>query len=184
MDGATFSIETFLKLDAIKGESLDGDTPGHGERGHHHKHHHRHGEHTDEIAVTEWDWGVGNPAPLKLKSKEATKQTKAHDLTIIKGIDKASPILMKYCALGWRIPNGKLTCRKNAGEEKIEFLVIELTDIKVMSVKWDRGDGGRSETVKLQLSKFKVHYKQQRNSGAANTGVVDFGFDLPNHTQF
>jgi type VI protein secretion system component Hcp len=90
---------------------------------------------------------------------------------------------MKYCALGWRIAEGKLTCRKNNGEEKIEYLVVELTDIKVMSVKWDKGDGGKSETVKLQISTFKVHYKQQANSGEASKGVVDFGFDLPNHQQ-
>jgi type VI secretion system secreted protein Hcp len=192
-------IETFLKLTKIEGserkdiegESLDGDSDGdshsdnprHGEREHRHNHDHSHGQHTDEIEVIDWEWEVKNDATIEEK-KEVSSKTSVESLSITKGIDKASAILMQYCSLGEHISEGKLTCRKNAGEKKVEFLVIELTDVKVMDVSWDRPtEHARSETVKLKFSKFKVKYKQQFNSGAAANGTVEFEYDVANNKE-
>jgi type VI secretion system secreted protein Hcp len=173
------AIETFLKLGTIQGESLD-EAPylrdamaGPSSSS---------GTHQNEIEVIDWNWGLANDAPMEMKSSEATTKTTAHDLTISKAIDRASGTLMQFCALGEHIPSGKLTCRKNAGESKFEFLVIELTDVKIMSVIWDRAtEHHRGETLTLRFTEFKVKYKQQANTGQASQGSVEFGFNIPHH---
>jgi type VI secretion system secreted protein Hcp len=177
------AIETFLKLGTIEGESvdeakhfrdaMDGETSS--------------GTHQKEIEVLDWQWGLVNNAPIEMTSAEATTKTTANDLVITKAIDHASGTLMQFCALGEHIPSGQLTCRKNAGDSKFEFLVIELTDVKIVSVVWDRSaENYRGETLTLRFSEFKVKYKQQVNTGAVTSkdpakGVVEFQFNIPHH---
>lgn len=173
--------EIFLKLEAaegtIKGESLDAS-------------------HSKEIEVLEWDWGVGNEADLDVKD-ELNKHTTLHDLSITKVFDRASATLAQYCVLGKRIPEGTLTCRKNAEfrggsgkdiEGKLDYLVLKLTDIKVMEVKWPERSGDehmQRETVKFKFVQVEVDYKPQLNSGEqdADSGRNHFGFNMSSHQE-
>src|SRR4051812_17575307 len=112
-------IMTFLQLDGVQGESIALF-------------------HEGDIELIDWDWGVANSAPLELKS-DVSSHTKGEDLNITKGIDTASKTLIQNCALGTHIPRGRLTCEKNDGGEKLTYLIIEFEDMKVMSVKADKG---------------------------------------------
>lgn len=132
--------------------------------------------HQGEIEVHDWDWGMHNKASFRLKADEAAQHTKIEHLKVHKKFDKASPTLMLYCAHGKKIPEGTLTCRKNDGENQVEYLIIKLHDIKVNEVKWDpKGEdpGGIPET--LELSFFKVHviYKVQILDGSL-AGATEF----------
>ena len=152
----------FLALTNILGESLDL-------------------EHKMEIEIHEWRWGLENHAPYRLQENEATKQTSVHHITIEKMVDKASTTLANYCAHGKHIAEGTITCRKNDGDTKVEYLIIKLTDVKVESVNWGgRGEEHRgiSETVDLSFLKFKIIYKVQKRDGSL-AGPNEFEFDIP-----
>lgn len=161
-------INSFLQLDGVEGESIAVF-------------------HKGDIELIDWDWGVSNTAPLELKS-DVSSHTKGDDLSITKGIDTASKTLIQKCALGTHIPRGRLVCQKNEGsDDKFAYLVIEFEDMKVMSVKADKGGDNnvKTESVQFKYSKFKISYVKQLNSGDATiSGYMDFGFDIPHHVEF
>jgi type VI secretion system secreted protein Hcp len=160
-------ITTFLQLDGVEGESIALF-------------------HEGDIELIDWDWGVSNTAPLELTSNVST-HTKGEDLSITKGIDTASKTLIQKCALGEHIPKGRLTCEKNEGtDDKFTYLIIEFEDMKVMSVKADKGgENIKTESVVFKYSKFKISYVKQLNTGASDiSGYMDFGFDLPHHVVY
>jgi type VI secretion system secreted protein Hcp len=152
----------FLALTNILGESLD----------EHHK---------MEIEIHEWAWGLDNKAPYRLEESEAAKQTTVDHVVISKMFDKASVALVNYCANGRKIEEGTITCRKNDGDTKVEYLKIKLTGVKVESVKWPgRGEEirGVPETVNLSFLEFKITYSMQSRDGHL-FGPNEFDFVLP-----
>ena len=160
--------ETFLYLEKIKGESIDAVGGG--------------PPHIDDIEVIDWEWGIGNSADLKDRDTEKeklTKHTSFNDLKIIKWIDLATPTLLYYCSVGKHITNATLTCRKQAGDYKFEYYVVDFTDLKIMGVKWERGED-KKEEITFKFATFKVKYKMQDNSGEG-AGTNDFGFDITTH---
>jgi type VI secretion system secreted protein Hcp len=163
--------EIFLRLDNIVGEAIDAAGGG--------------PPHIDDIQVLDWGWGLTNSAPLEMKSAEATTQTSAQSLSITKGVDRASATLAQYCALGTEIPTATLTCRKNTGDEKLEYLVIDFKKVKVIDLKWT-GQGhehGPSEVVLIRFGEFKIRYTMQADATGEPMGTVEFGFDIQHHKQ-
>lgn len=148
---------TFLSLTNIEGESLDYI-------------------HEGEIEVHDWDWGLNNRATFRVSAAEAAQQTRVQHLIIHKMFDKATPTLMLYCAQGRKIPHGRLTCRKNDGEQHVAFLMIDLSDIKVNEVKWaPKGDDPRGipEILELSFLKVKLSYQVQIRDGSLS-GASEF----------
>lgn len=156
--------EMFLKLEPKKGR-IEGEALDEG--------------HLGEIEVLGWGWGVSNNADLET-TKDLYKHTTVDEVVIKKGIDKASLVLMGYCARGERIKKATLTCRKNDSGTKLEYLVIELHDIKVMDVDWRDGEHMMSESVRLRFVQSEATYKRQLNSGAGK-GHKHFGYDISKH---
>src|SRR5436309_103499 len=95
---------TFLKVTGVTGESLDF-------------------QHHGEIEVHDWQWGMANSASTKLSESDQAKQTAVDHLKIEKMFDNASVTLAKFCAWGKQIKEATLTCRKNDGDTKVEYLI-------------------------------------------------------------
>jgi type VI secretion system secreted protein Hcp len=147
----------FLALTNIQGESRDH-------------------AHAGEIEVHDWDWGLHNKASFQLTGDQAAQHTKVQHLIIHKMFDKSSPTLMGYCAYGKKIPEGTLTCRKNDGENQVEFLIIKLIDIKVNEVKWGvKGEDARGfpEILELSFLKVRATYQTQIQDGSL-AGATEF----------
>jgi type VI secretion system secreted protein Hcp len=157
--------EMFLRLEGFVGESSDiahgGPRP-----------------HANDIELIGWEWELKNEAKFELEPKESAKLMKPDTISVTKGVDLASTKLMQYCTLGTIITKATLTCRKNAGDQKLEYLVINLTDAKVMSVNWAQDEHIVKETVALAFVTIEAKYLKQANSGGAADGVVRFGWDF------
>ena len=127
-------------------------------------------DHEGQIEIHDWGWSLDNTASFSIKEqKEAAAATVVHLLTIHKVIDNATVPLVQYCAQGTHVPKGSLTCRKYTGDrsESDVFWEIQLTDVKLVSVKWGGPSehGGVHETVELSFLEFEIHYKIQSNDG-------------------
>jgi len=158
--------DIFLWLDNIDGESADAVE----------------GAHVRDIEVIDWHWGMANAAPLELKTKDVTAKPSPIDISITKSVDAASATLMQYCAKGDPIMGGTLACRKNAGESKIEYFMIDFYDAKVRSVKWTaHGEGPIREVVTLKFEKFETSYRPQDDETGQSKGLTHFGFDIKGH---
>jgi type VI secretion system secreted protein Hcp len=152
--------EMFLKLDGVKGESLDD-------------------VHAEEIEIKSWSWGAD--CVVKWDMNQGGQSTKAniHVINLDKICDKASVMLYQCCITGKHIASATITCRKNDGAQKIEYLVVDLKDVMVSKVDW-KGEGSEQslgETVELSFAEFNIKYALQQDSGSA-PGVNHFGFDI------
>jgi type VI secretion system secreted protein Hcp len=159
--------EIFLKIEEIKGESLD--------------------EHyEDAIDVNEWSWTASNTAAMEQSQAAGSTKLDAHDIEVTKIIDKATVTLMQFCALGTPIANATLVCRKKEGDTKLEYLTIKLMDVKIKKLVWKGTDElardglPSNEIVTLNFAKFQMTYHQQMNpSHLGNVpGPVTFGFNI------
>ena len=152
--------EMFLRLDGVKGESLDQT-------------------HSDEIELKKWDWTTSNHVKWDLNQGGQSTKVDVKEITIEKICDKAAVILYQCCVTGKHIPTARITCRKNDGDQKVEYLTVDLKDIMVSEVAWN-GDGGEQmlpETVKLSFAEFKLNYSVQADAGTA-AGATSFGFHI------
>lgn len=131
---------------------------------------------TDILA---WSWGLSNSGTFHTGSGGGAGKASVQDISITKYIDAASPTLMLYCANGKHIEGPvKLVCRK-AGENPLEYLVIELTNILVSSYSTG-GSGGEdrlTENLSLNFQKVKATYVPQNDKGGKGDPVV-FGWDI------
>jgi type VI secretion system secreted protein Hcp len=155
--------DIFLKLEGIHGESLD------------HKHH-------GEIEIADFLWGLTNNASFALTQQDAANNAKVDNVIVTKYFDKSSVTLAQFCATGQHIPEGRITCRKNSGDAKLDYLLIVLKKVMVTDIKWAGKEvaPGAPETVKLSFLQFKLFYTAQESSGASGH-VNEFGFDVGTH---
>jgi type VI secretion system secreted protein Hcp len=154
------AVDMFIKLKGIDGESQD----------HAHK---------NEIEILSWSWGVTNSASFALGTGGGTNKATFHEISITKVVDKASVNLLQYCTDGKHVPEGVITCRKAAGDDQLEYLVIDLKEVMItgVQVSGHGADGHVTENVTLAFAEFKSKYKQQLNTGAAG-GAVEFGWNI------
>src|SRR5919201_674377 len=96
------SVNYFLKIDGIGGESADD-------------------KHKGEIDILSFSWGATNSSSAGSGGSGAgTGKATFQDIHFTKLIDKATPILLSSCASGKHLDNAVLTCRK-AGGGAVEF---------------------------------------------------------------
>jgi len=148
------SVQIFLKLDGIEGESADA----------HHK---------GEIELIGWTWDLA-AAPVSSSGVAAGKTT-IRDIAIHKQADLASPLLMLFAAERKRIAEGVVTNRRATGGE---FLVLKMRDILVTSLAESATTEANqvSETVTLAFREVEVEYRPTLSSGSLGPPQI-FGWD-------
>ena len=88
---------------------------------------------TRRIDVLAWSWGVMQSGSMAYGGAGGTRKASFNDFNFTHHIDKATPLLMKACAVGTHIPDGTITVRK-AGKGQQEYLIIKMTDVLITSV--------------------------------------------------
>jgi type VI secretion system secreted protein Hcp len=153
------AVDMFLKLDGIKGESLDA-------------------KHKDEVHIESFSWGMSQLGTSGSGGGGGAGKVSVHDISISKLVDKSSPELMLHCCNGKHIPSGLITVRK-AGETALEYLKIKLTDILISGVQ-EAGHGSElmKESLTLNFAKFQVEYQPQGADGKAAGGPIMMGWDV------
>jgi type VI secretion system secreted protein Hcp len=142
----------FLKLDGIDGESLD-EADG--------------SPHKNEIEVKSWDWETENKVKWDVNQGGQSTHTIVTPITLEKTVDAASHRLYQACTNGLHIKTATLTARKNAGEGKMDYLVLVLTDVMVNKMNWsgESEDAFVKEKVQLSFAEFKITYNSQTDTG-------------------
>ncbi len=155
------SMQIFLKLDEIEGESADA----------HHK---------GEIELIGWTWGLAEPAAggssARASGGASAGKLIVRDIAIEKHTDLASALLMLFAAEGKLIANGVITNRRATGGE---FLILKMTDILVTSVAQATTIEANqvAETITLAFRKVEVEYRPTLTNGTLAPPTV-FGWDL------
>jgi type VI secretion system secreted protein Hcp len=155
--GLEMAADMFLKVEGIKGESVDS-------------------KHKDEIEVLSWSWGV-TQAVVQHGATFGAGVADCSELTIMKKLDISSPLLVKHCAQGAIIKSMLLTLRK-AGKEQLEYCKVAMTECLVTSVQISGGGGEvPSESASFRFTKIKIEYLPQKPDGSLG-GVVPYEWDI------
>lgn len=153
------AVDCFLKIDDIKGESVDE-------------------AHADEIDVLSWSWGASQTGTYQTGTGGGAGKVAVQDLTVTKFIDRSTPALLGLCFSGKAIGNAVLTQRK-AGGKPIEYIHVTMEDCVVSSVTTHGSPGNErlTETLTLNFARVKFDYTPQTEKGEAGA-VVKFGYNI------
>jgi type VI secretion system secreted protein Hcp len=152
------TVDYFLKIDGIEGESRDD-------------------KHKDEIEIESFSWGETQTGSFAVGGGAGAGKVSMQDFYFTMLVNKASPALFLACAQGDHIKNAILTCRK-AGKKQQEFLKFTLSNVLISSFQIG-GTGGvvPSDQISLNFAKIEVEYKEQDATGKL-TGSITKWFDL------
>jgi type VI secretion system secreted protein Hcp len=152
------TVDYFLKIDGIEGESRDD-------------------KHKDEIEIESFSWGETQTGSFAVGGGAGAGKVSMQDFYFTMLVNKASPALFLACAQGDHIKNAILTCRK-AGKKPVEFLKFTLSNVLISSFQIG-GTGGvvPSDQISLNFAKIEVEYKEQDATGKL-TGSITKWFDL------
>lgn len=154
------AVDYFLKINGIKGESMDS-------------------KHKDEIDLESWSWGETNSGTHAGGGGGGAGKVSMQDFHFVMKMNKATPVLMLACATGKHIPDALLVCRK-AGTEQQEYLKIKFSDLLVSSYQTGgsaHGDVVPTDQISLNYSKIEFEYKPQKADGTLDAAVTA-GYDL------
>ena len=152
------AVDMFLKLEGVKGESLDD-------------------KHKEEIEIHSFSFGVQQVGSSASGSGSGAGKASFQDIHFTKAADVASPVLLEKCATGKHIPSALLTVRKAGGKQE-DYYKIKLTDLLVSSLT-NSGMGNEApiEQVSLNFSSIHFDYFPQKADGSLG-GVSKGGWDL------
>jgi type VI secretion system secreted protein Hcp len=156
------AVDMFMKIDDIKGESIDD-------------------KHKDEIEIVAWSWGLTQSGTTHSGTGGGAGKVHVNDLSFTKYIDRSSPILMKYCCSGKHLKTAVLVVRKAGGDKPLEYLKLTLEDLIISSVSTG-GSGGEdrlTENVAINFARVKHEYTPQKGGGSgAGDASIPVGWDI------
>jgi len=158
------SVDYFLKIDGIDGESLDKT-------------------HAKEIQLESWSWGESNSGSMSGNMGGGAGKVSMNDFHFTMPVNKASPKLLLACATGDHIKSVLLTCRK-AGKTQQEYLKYKFTDVLVSGYQ----TGGSSgevvpiDQISLNFTKIEMTYAPQKQDGSLDA-PIPVGYDLKANTK-
>jgi len=155
--------DIYLKIDGLDGEAQDQN-------------------HKNEIEVLSFSWGVTNVGSGDIGIGSGSSRASLADLSVMKHVDKASPGLFLNCCTGKSFPSATLTVRKAGGNNPVEYLKYDLTEVFVSSVQTSGSDGGgiATESASLNFSKIKLTYTPQAADGSAEASI-DKSYNVKTH---
>ena len=157
------SVDYFLKIDGIDGESKDV-------------------KHPNEIQLDSFSWGESNSGQGSATGGGGAGKVSMQDFHFTAKTTKASPKLMLACASGEHIRSAQLTARKH-GETPFEFLFVKIEEVVVTSFQFGGSvqSAGAHEVlpedqVSMAFAKIRVDFKDQKADGVLET--TTFAWDL------
>jgi type VI secretion system secreted protein Hcp len=155
---AARAVDMFLKIEGVDGESTNAG-------------------HKDWIDIQSWSWGVSPPSTSGVGSGLATGRLVGH-VTVVKRIDKATPLLFKRCSDGTVLALATVELARPGGPT---YLKYELKEVLVSSIAHGDvdGDGVPEETITLDFTATKLTYTQLDASGRAAGQTSAEGGSVP-----
>jgi type VI secretion system secreted protein Hcp len=154
------SVEIFLKLDGIEGESkVKGFEKS--------------------IDVLSFSWGASNPSSVARGGGSGAGRADFSSISIQKEVDLSSDKMMKAVSKGTHFAKGSLHVREAGGDTPVEYYVLELKRVFVDSFNVGGAQGGGKPTESLSFSyeEVKLKYIEQTEKGGEG-GKGEFAFNI------
>lgn len=141
------SIDLFLKIEGIAGESQDAN-------------------HKGWLNIDSFTWGASQPGNMGVGGGGGAGKVQYHDLTVQGSIDKACPAIMRYVSNGKHISKVELSVCK-AGGNQIEYCRITLEEVLITHVTFNGAHHGAvlGMSYQFQAARVKTQYWEQTDTG-------------------
>jgi len=132
------------------------------------------------IDVLSFSWGVAQTAVYGAGA--SGKEAKAgradfSNLTIMKVLDKTSPLLCDHCASGDILKKVWLLYDKPVGTEQQDYFRIYIKDALITSVQLSGSNENPTESVSFAFQAVEIAYKPEKDDGSLDAAIRK-GYDL------
>src|SRR3954463_4162078 len=147
------SVDMFLKITDVKGESKDKTHPA-------------------EIEIESFSWGATQIGASSHGTGAGAGKVSMNDFHFVMRNNSSSPTLFLFCANGKHLAEAKLTCRKAGGKQE-KFLEVIMNDVLISS--YQTGGSGAGEVpmdqISLNYSKIAIDYLAQNEKGITSSAA-------------
>ncbi len=151
------SVDYFLKLDGVEGES-------------------KNDRHRNEIEILSFSWGLSQGGTSGVRGGGGAGKASFQDMHFSMPLSKASPKLFLAAATGEHIPKAVFTSAKP--DKNGDYLKITLTDILVSSYQQDGSQGTiPTDQFSLNFTKIEYEYSPTKPDGSLDASVKA-GYDV------
>ena len=162
------AFDCFMNIRGIPGESTDA-------------------KHPDWIEVLSFRWGVTQPGSGSRSSGGARSAERCdhQDFSIVKTVDKATPMLFRSCCGGDHISSIRIEVCRATGDKQA-YMRLGLYDVIVSAVRpGGAAKGGETlplEAVSFNYGKIEVEYRETDHRDGSMHGAIKAHWDLVRNT--
>jgi len=98
------------------------------------------------------------------------------DVTIMKVVDKVSPLFFDDCVTGNYIKKVDIVYDKPMGDDQQDYYKIHMEDVLITSIQHSGSNENPVESISFAFSKIKISYNPEEDG--ALKGFIDKGFDV------
>jgi len=154
------AVDFFLKLDSIDGESVTKDFE-------------------NQIQLLSFSWGGSQVTSVAGTGGSGAGKVDLADLSVMKHLDSASPLMYKSMVAGLHIASATLRASKagagGATGGSKAFLTITLGELFVTSMQLSGSSELPTESVSFSYNTIKYEYSKQDDQGnLTSTGAISY----------
>lgn len=132
------------------------------------------------IEIDNFSWGASNPTTIGPGTTGAAGgRVSLSSFSFMKRSDATSAEIFKHCCTGTHFEKATLKMMKATGDQPMEFITYDFTEVYVDSVSWSasRSDNEPAEAVTFAFGKIEVSYMPQTTTGSGGSPIRT-GFDV------
>jgi len=133
----------------------------------------------DAIDILSFSFGASMSAVIGAGSsggESRAGRANLSDVTIMKVLDKTSPLLFDDCVTGNYLKKVDIIYDKPMGDSQEDYFKIHMEDALITSIQLSGSNENPMESISFAFSKVKVSYNPEEEG--ALKGFIDKGFDV------
>jgi len=133
----------------------------------------------DAIDILSFSFGASQTAVIGVGSsggEARAGRANLHDVSIMKVVDKTTPLLFEDCVTGNYLKKVEIIYDKPMGDSQEPYYKILLENALITSIQNSGSNENPMESISFAYSKIKVSYNPEKDG--ALQGFIDKGFDV------
>jgi type VI secretion system secreted protein Hcp len=131
------------------------------------------------IDILSFSFGASQTAVIGVGSsggEARSGRATLNDISIMKVVDKTSPLLFDDCVTGNYLSSVDIIYDKPMGDDQQDYYKIHLENALITSIQHSGSNENPMESVSFAFSKIKVSYNPEEDGSLK--GFIDKGFDV------
>jgi type VI protein secretion system component Hcp len=95
-------------------------------------------------------------------------------MNLVKRVDRSTPALFSLCDQHKVVSNATLTVSKGSGGALLEYVTIDMSNLRIISVDVRADEADLTEHVSLSCQTVTFNYTPQASGGTQASGPISF----------